>query len=241
MNIICLKWGDKFNHVHVNRLYKMICKNYKDDFNFICYTENSSRIDKNIEIRNLDLSYNLEKWWWKLTLFKDVSRNPSIFLDLDVVVQRDMTHFKKYCDEDKICTIKAWWKPHVRNSKPEPPKYNMDLNSSVLIWKGDLTKVWKEFYDSSDYLMLKYNGIDSYLYFHHKDKLNFLPKGEVYSRLYGIDENNYYRDGVLTSPMFKEDSYTICIFNGWKRKIHKVTKKYTLDDDGYEGFEKFWK
>ena len=59
MNIICLKWGDKFNHVHVNRLYKMVCKNYKDDFNFICYTENSSHIDKNIEIRNLDLSYNL--------------------------------------------------------------------------------------------------------------------------------------------------------------------------------------
>ena len=61
MNIVCLKWGDKFNHQHVNRLYKMVNKNYKDKFNFICYTENSSFINTNIEIRNLDLNYDLEK------------------------------------------------------------------------------------------------------------------------------------------------------------------------------------
>ena len=34
MKIICLKWGDKFSHEHVNRLYKMVCKNYKNDFGF---------------------------------------------------------------------------------------------------------------------------------------------------------------------------------------------------------------
>ena len=36
MEIICLKWGDKFDYKHVNRLYKMVCKNYNDEFNFIC-------------------------------------------------------------------------------------------------------------------------------------------------------------------------------------------------------------
>ena len=241
MEIICLKWGDKFSHEHVNRLYKMVCKNYKDDFTFICYTENSSYIDKNIEIRPLNLDHDLENWWWKLTLFENATKKPSMFLDLDVVIQNDITHFKKYCVDDKICAIKAWWKPFMRDAKPTPPGYNMDLNSSILIWKGDFTDVWKEFDDETEYLMFKYPGIDSYLYFHHQDKLHFLPQGEVYSRLYGIDENNYQRAGRGEWPKFKDYSIPVCIFNGWKRKINKQTGQYVLDDDGYEGFEKFWK
>ena len=32
MNIICLKWGDKYSHIEVNRLYKMCLKYFKDDF-----------------------------------------------------------------------------------------------------------------------------------------------------------------------------------------------------------------
>jgi hypothetical protein len=65
MDVVCLKWGDKFNHEHVNRLYKMVCKNLDGDFNFICYTENSNNIDSRIIIRPL-ANYDLEKWWWKL-------------------------------------------------------------------------------------------------------------------------------------------------------------------------------
>ena len=56
MKIICLKWGNKFNHEHVNRLYKMVFKNYKHEFDFICYTENSSNITRSVKIRNLDLN-----------------------------------------------------------------------------------------------------------------------------------------------------------------------------------------
>jgi len=241
MEIICLKWGDKFNHEHVNRLYKMVQKNYKDDFNFICYTENKSQINNDIEIRPLNLDHDLENWWWKLTLFENITEKPSMFLDLDIVIQNDITHFKNYCHNDKICAIKAWWKPHVRDAKPTPPGYNMDLNSSILIWKGDLTNVWKEFYDESDYLMLKYNGIDSYLYFHQQDKLHFLSRGEVYSRLYGINETNYHRAGSSDEPRFKDYSYPVCIFNGWRRKINKETGQYALDDDAYIGFEKYWR
>ena len=241
MEIICLKWGDKFSHNHVNRLYKMVSKNYQDEFHFVCYTENKSQINKNIEIRPINLDYDLEKWWWKLTLFERASEKPRMFLDLDVVIQNDITHFKKYCRQDKICTVKAWWKPHARNCKPKPPGYNMDLNSSVMIWKGDLTNVWKEFYDDYNYFLLKYKGIDSYLYFHHYEKLNFLSRGEVYSRLYGIDENNYDRAGLSNHQKFRDDSYSICLFNGWRGKINGDTGKYALDDDDYIGFEEFWK
>ena len=97
MDVICLKWGDKFNHEHVNRLYRMVCKNLDDDFNFICYTENSNNIDSNIIIRPLP-DYDLENWWWKLTLFEHTTKNITLFLDLDVVIQNNITYLKKFCN-----------------------------------------------------------------------------------------------------------------------------------------------
>ena len=237
MEIVCLKWGDKFNHTHVNRLYKMVKKNFYNDFTFVCYTENSHKIDKRIEIRPLNMNYDLEKWWWKLTLFEKPTNKPTMFLDLDIVIQHNITHYIDYCKDNKICTIKAYWKPHAHNLEPIAPGYNMDLNSSVIIWKGDCTQVWNEFYDQCDYLMCKYQGIDSYLYFHHKNILEFFPRNEIYSRLHGMDENKFWWTGPKVA-LFYDPLYNICIFNKWK-----MDKKWGgpgIDDDAYDGFEKYW-
>ena len=61
MEIVCLKWGDKFNHEHVNRLYKMVKKNFYNDFTFVCYTENSHKIDKRIDVSQYYKKENLYK------------------------------------------------------------------------------------------------------------------------------------------------------------------------------------
>jgi hypothetical protein len=238
MNIVCLKWGDKFSHEHVNRLYRMVCKNFHGDFNFICHTENANGIDRNIIIQPLP-DYGLEKWWWKLTLFQYPTKVPSLFLDLDVVIQKNITHLKDYCEPNKICTIKAYWKPHRIDMEPIAPEFDMNLNSSIMIWKGDLRVVWETFMQDPEYYVFKYNGIDSFLYFHHFEKLNWLRPGEVYSRLYGYDENNYNIAGNDISKRYYKEDFNICIFNGWRRKKSR-TGKWLLDDDGYNGFEQYY-
>ena len=48
-NIICMKWGDKFDSSYVNRLYKMVEKNITIPHRFVCFTDNPDGIDKNIE------------------------------------------------------------------------------------------------------------------------------------------------------------------------------------------------
>ena len=235
MDVVCLKWGDKFNHEHVNRLYKMVCKNLDGDFNFICYTENSNNINSNIIIRSLP-DYDLEKWWWKLTLFKYPVKNMTLFLDLDVVIQKNITHLKKYCVENKLCLIKSYWKPYDVARKT----FDTKLNSSIMLWKNDCTNIWNTFYKDQDYYMLKYNGIDGYLEYNQNKKLLYFPNNKiVYSRLYGIDENNYWKQG-RTSPVkyFFAPDYDICIFNGWRKKAYD--NKYVLDDEGYDGFEEYW-
>ena len=232
MDVICLKWGDKFNHEHVNRLYNMVCKNLDGDFNFICYTENSNNIDSRIIIRPL-ANYDLEKWWWKLTLFEHATKNITLFLDLDVVIQNNITHLKNYCVENMLCLIKAYWKSY------ELEEFDTNLNSSVMIWKGDYTDIWNKFIKDQDYYMLKYNGIDGYLDHNQHEKLLYFPEKIVYSRLYGIDKNNYWKPGEGIDPnYFYAPNYNICIFNGWRKKTYD--NKYVLDDEGYRGFEKYY-
>ena len=245
MNIVCLKWGDKFSHEHVNRLYRMVCKNFHDDFNFICHTENANGIDRNITIQPLP-DYDLENWWWKLTLFQYSTKTPTMFLDLDVVIQNDITHFKDYAKINKLRMIKAYWKPWLENAKPDIKRqFDMNLNSSVLVWTGDLTEIWVQFIKDPDFYMLKYKGIDSYLCFDHTHKLNFFPREEIYSRAYGIDENDYWYTYETPGPekLFFSESHNICIFNGWNRKRWhgKEDYDYILGDDGYDGFEHYWK
>ena len=235
INIVCVKWGDKFHSDHVNRLHDMVKKNLTLKYNFICYTNNANELNRNIIIEPLP-GYDLDKWWWKLFLFKNSTKVPTIYFDLDVVIQNNFDHFVFYTKQDKITTIDCIWKTHKRNMKPEPPNYDMSLNSSIMIWKGDLSNVWQEFYSDNNYYMLKYKGIDSYLYFNHYDKLNWLPSKEVYSRKYGIDEHNYYIDGQDFKGFFYSANHTVCIFNGWNR----YSKWVVLDDKGYEDYEKYW-
>ena len=49
--IVCMKWGKKFGADYVNRLYKMVKKNTTLPFIFICFTDDKTGIDKEIETR----------------------------------------------------------------------------------------------------------------------------------------------------------------------------------------------
>ena len=69
VNIICVKWGNKYNSDITNRLYKMVSRNISIPFNFYCYTENSSGLNKNINIIPIPDNY-LEIYWNKLAMFQ---------------------------------------------------------------------------------------------------------------------------------------------------------------------------
>ena len=53
VNIICMKWGDKFPAEYVNRLYGMVARNLSIPFRFVCFTENNDGIRDEVEIQNL--------------------------------------------------------------------------------------------------------------------------------------------------------------------------------------------
>jgi len=100
VNIICMKWGDKFSVSYVNKLYGMIQRNLNFPFRFVCFTEKPEGIRKEVEIQplpELDLPKDIpERGWRKLTvLAKDFGglSGTTLFLDLDVVIVDNIDSF----------------------------------------------------------------------------------------------------------------------------------------------------
>ena len=100
VNIICMKWGDKFPPDYVNRLYSMVKRNLSYPFRFVCFTENSTNIRNEVEIHplpDLYLPKNIpERGWRKLTLLKKNLANIEgkvLFLDLDVIIVDSIDDF----------------------------------------------------------------------------------------------------------------------------------------------------
>lgn len=237
INIITVKWGDKFDASFVNRLYTMVAKNTNYKFDFYCLTEDPTNIREEVKILPLELSIDLEKWWWKMCIFNLQLDGIKLFLDLDLVIQNNIDSIFK--STEKLTTIKCYWKEiaYEENILPEPPGYNMPLNSSIMLWKSDLSKLWQNFYADPEHYMMKYIGIDSYLYFNEYDNLNFFEPGVVYSRLHGYDLDNrqFYPSGKL----FYKENYLFCIFNKYN-KVIDFDKRFWIDDTAYDGFEKYW-
>ena len=229
MIISCVKWGDKFSYKHVNRLYRMVSKNINIPFTFVCHTENSDNIHEDIQIKPLDVSLGLETWWWKLTLF-DQEAGQHMFFDLDVVIQNNLQPIIDSIRPGKLCMVKAFWKDYELKGN------DMDYNSSVMAWSGDLSHIWNKFKEDIDHYTWAYNGIDGFLYHEIKD-INTFPEKLIYSRLFGVDKDNCYTYGDIKG-YYSMPNYTVCIFNGWRRD--KNNGEYLLDDYGYQGMEHYW-
>lgn len=246
INVICVKWGDKFRPDFVNRLYTMVDRNLTLDFKFYCYTDDREGIRDQVNIIDIPEENDLEVWWNKLALFqKDMFEGTCLFFDLDVVIQNNIDHFVTYLDDTCLTKVKSYWKDESKTKygidfDDLKSSYDMTNNSSVMLWEGDtLAHIWEHFMENPEYHMLKYRGIDRFIY-HEGFETKHFPRGEIYSRLFGFDLSN--GGPKMTESgyhLYKDESYSICIFNGYER-IPDPANGTHIDDSAYEGFEHYW-
>ena len=100
VNIICMKWGDKFSASYVNKLYAMVERNLSIPFRFVCFTDDPQDIRSEVEIQSLpeiDLPDDIpERGWRKLCVFAENFGGLSgttLFLDLDVLIVDSIDDF----------------------------------------------------------------------------------------------------------------------------------------------------
>lgn len=90
INIICLKWGNKYGPEYVNRLYAMVRRHTTKDFRFWCLTEAAQSIRPEVSVVPLKFANDLDSWWNKIWLFSPDIPIPTgeqiFYIDLDTVI-----------------------------------------------------------------------------------------------------------------------------------------------------------
>jgi len=105
---------------------------------FVCFTEDSTGLNTNIEIRSLPHDSSIKGWWWKTYLFKADHFDKgdiNLFFDLDIVIVNNI---------DKLVTY-----PGTFLGFEDPGKIysrTSRLNSSVMRWTtGEYSDIWQTY------------------------------------------------------------------------------------------------
>lgn len=114
VNVLCLKYGNRYPVEYVNKLYSGVKRNLKRPFTFHCCTEDPEGLESNIRVIPFPENPGLSRPWpdvlVKLMLTQDGFgglEGPTLFLDLDMVILGSIDPFFDY-EKGKNCMIRNW-------------------------------------------------------------------------------------------------------------------------------------
>ena len=162
MNIVCLKWGDKYGPEYVNRLYSGVNRNCSIPFKFICFTDNDHGLNTNIQTIPIDSSSlpvnqrGFQGWWFKLHLFENNNglNGRVVYIDLDTVITGNIDHILQ--NTQGFVTLRDFYRGYPPNQPPRD-----EVGSGLLAWDhNEHDYFYSEFMPSAEKLMPRYPGGD---------------------------------------------------------------------------------
>lgn len=127
VNILCIKWGNRYGPEYVNKLYNGVSRYLKRPFLFHCCTDDNSGLDEAVKIIPFPENPGIQRGWpdvlVKLMVTEDGFGNlsgPTLFLDLDVAIMDDIACFFDYKPGEN-CIIHNWvkWRKEITGNRPE--------------------------------------------------------------------------------------------------------------------------
>ena len=208
-NVICIKWGMKFDAEYVNRLHKMVEKNLTLPHRFICFTDNPNGFDDGIEVFPLPpitFKEGPERGWRKLSVFNKTLQNlegKALCLDVDVVIINNINYLFEEDGDFRI--IKDWGYPkssYVGNSGCY--RFNIGEHADVL-----------EYFEKHfDEIREKFRNEEEYLSWKMKEKgiLQYWKPRTAVSFKHGC--MSAFPFNLFTTPKQPNDETKILIFHG---------------------------
>lgn len=203
LTVHTLLYGDKYTYDDVNR----IASYFGEDYRVVCHTDQGEKLRKDglyddIILRWVDTDLGTFN---KINILGE-DWGESLYLDLDVVIQRPENLYKFFSHGLAIC--KTYWKPEGF----EAEHGGGDFNSSVMFWKGiSGNQIMKNFNEDPQKYIKKYKGCDDkYLFHEHKQKFQVFGKHKIYSYMFGIDHET---DVSPRGRKYRPDP-DICLLNG---------------------------
>ncbi len=207
INVCCVKEGNKYDGDYVNTLYLMTKRCLTIPFDFICLTENSQNLLKQIKVINLE-DNSIKGWWNKCLLFKpDFLSGSCLYLDLDMIILKNIDEFiiQNQC-------LNILCNPITFNKK----NYYR-INSSMMSWNADnkeLHKIWfqysenKLFYDAHKPSINEVYG-DQKVILESNIKYKFFPSDKI----------RYFK--FIEGKDILDTNISIIVCKGKKQKDHK--------------------
>jgi hypothetical protein len=126
VNILCLKWGDRYSADYVNILHRAVRRNLARRFLFHCCTDDATGLDEGIRIIPFPDNPGVKRSWPDILVklavlhdgFGDLA-GPTLFLDLDVAVTGTLDPFFDYAP-GRFCIIHNWvnWRKALLGRRP---------------------------------------------------------------------------------------------------------------------------
>ena len=199
MRVVCVKWGDKYSALWVQRLKGMVSRHLSIPHEFVCMTDNP--VDG---IDCIECAPDLPSWWSKVGLFRPgLLPGLNLYLDLDVVITASIDDMVK--ENDDAGYVRA---PDDFSYSLIHPKVGLGesmqrllggvgtVNSSVMIWRDDAGQdVWDQFQaEKMSEVHGDQNWITQCLW---PEKLHLLSEGWVCSYKYHVQRGEKTRPIVV--------------------------------------------
>lgn len=119
--VICMKWGTLYGADYVNKLYNMVRKQTSGQLRFVCLTDDSSGIKREVECLpcpEIDIEGKRRNTGWrKLVMYRESEHlfgleGDWLFLDLDVVITDSLDPFFAYMPEKAFLVMQNWTQPN---------------------------------------------------------------------------------------------------------------------------------
>ena len=149
MNVICVKWGDKYGSDYVERLSRGVMRNLPIEHDFICMTDKPVR-----GFNCIPLASDLPSWWSKLAIFKPgLFTGECLYLDLDVIITDSLLPLVALLYQSPGLWVRDDFSYSIHRQRPDlSAEFKLMLggegtvNSSVMLWREDAARaVWEEF------------------------------------------------------------------------------------------------
>lgn len=173
--IVCLKHGSKYDAQYVNTLYNMVQRNCTIEHEFVCFTEQTQGLDKNIITRPLPNIPRASGWWYKPMFFAPdfELKGTLLFFDLDVIIFRNIDNLFTYAP-GKFCILRDF----NRSIRTNWQKFN---SSVFRLESGSVPIVYNDFIKDPQSAIRRFHGDQDWIFDRVRTGFEYWPNEWIQS------------------------------------------------------------
>ena len=228
VTVVCTRWLDPFPASYVTMLQNAVAANLKREHRFICVTDNPSALEPGVEglqmpDMGIPLRYQRRGCWPKLSIFAPnllPASTPTLYLDLDIVVRRDLDCFFDRLEQNRGFHALREWNPTLWNFVPVSMRPNRGVQGSILgFYPEDQERLFEEFMNNMD-AHCKNHALDQDFLTENAEQVQFWPIEWTASFKWHCVK--YYPLNKLMPKIKEPSSAKIVVFHGNPRPIDVV-------------------